>query len=215
MEIRAQLAKPINLEKGFDPDTELKDALEFLTDRFNLQFIVHSKDFEDDLQVKEVERQHVGLPKMNGVPLFKILLLLLAQVNGDYVIRSGRIEITTPLRTHAGIFLPSSRHTTPKVETALSNQPLAFALRELSDASGVNVVLDSKHVSDEQAKSLITARFSNVAVDTAVRIVANMADLKAIVVDNVIYVTTEARADKFKGDFPPLHIDNGPPKGAK
>jgi hypothetical protein len=44
----------------------------------------------------------------------------------------------------------------------------------------------------------ITADFANVPVDSAVRILANMADLQMVQVDNVLYVTTPKRAEQMQ-----------------
>jgi hypothetical protein len=97
-ELKTKLEKPINLEKGFEPNTQLKDALEFLSDRYDLTILIDTKAFEDDLQVKEIETQPVKLPKMIGVSLGTVLRLLLSQVNGTYILRREFVEVTTGQR---------------------------------------------------------------------------------------------------------------------
>lgn len=193
------------MDKQFEPNTELKDALEMLGDRYQVQIVINSKAFEDDFQIKEVERQQVRLPKMTNISLGKVLQLLLSQVNGGYLPRSGYLEVTTLKRSYPQIMntgdenaiVPELRALVPTVEVTLSNQPLATALRDLSESSRISVVLDQNHLTPEQSATLITAQFSNVPVDTAVRIVADMADLRAVAIDNVLYVTTDARAARF------------------
>lgn len=97
--IKAKLSQPVNLDKGIDANTPLKDALEFLADRYDLTLIIDSKAFEA-IGVQKVEEQPVSLPKMVGVSLTTALRLLLAQIKGDvytgtYIIRRDYIEVTT------------------------------------------------------------------------------------------------------------------------
>ena len=94
-----KLEQKVNLEKGIDANTPLKDALEFLTDRYELTFITDENAFTA-IGVQKVSEQPVSLPKMVGVSLATVLRLLLGQVKGDaysgtYLIRRDYIEITT------------------------------------------------------------------------------------------------------------------------
>ncbi|MBL8798390.1 MAG: VWA domain-containing protein, partial [Planctomycetia bacterium] len=98
-QIHEKLSKPVNLEKGIDANTALKDALDFLADRYDLTIIIDSKAFEA-IGVAKVEEQPVTLPRMVGVSMATVLRLLLAQVKGDvytgtYLIRRDFIEVTT------------------------------------------------------------------------------------------------------------------------
>ena len=97
--IKEKLATPVNLDKGIDANTPLKDALEFLADRYDLTLIIDSKAFEA-IGVQKVEEQPVQLPKMVGVSMTTVLRLLLAQIKGDvytgtYLVRRDYIEVTT------------------------------------------------------------------------------------------------------------------------
>src|SRR5262249_23641567 len=46
-----KLEQPIDLEKGIDKDTPLKDALEFLSDRYDLTILIDTEAFKQDLMV--------------------------------------------------------------------------------------------------------------------------------------------------------------------
>jgi len=52
----------------------------------------------------------------------------------------------------------------------------------------------------EQAKTPVSATFLNVPLETGLRVLADMADLKPVQVDNVFYVTTRDNAARFKAD---------------
>jgi len=82
------------------------------------------------------------------------------------------------------------------VESLLSidfeKRPLHLALRDIAEQQGINIIVDARV--GEKALIPVTAAMDNVLVDTAVRLLADMADLKAVTVTNVIYVTTKANA---------------------
>lgn len=97
--LRKDLMQTVTLDKGIDPNTPLKDALEFLSSEYSTTFIIDSKAFEA-IGVQKVEDQPVALPRMKDVRLSTVLRLLLGQVKGDvytgtYLLRPDYIEITT------------------------------------------------------------------------------------------------------------------------
>ena len=85
-------------------------------------------------------------------------------------------------------------------------QPLKLALRSVSNKTGSNIVLDPR--AGEKAQTAVTARLMNVPVDTAVRILADMADLQVVRLDNVLYVTTRENAARLQAQR------NAPPGGS-
>jgi hypothetical protein len=86
--------------------------------------------------------------------------------------------------------------------------PLNKALKEISSKYGVNIVLDPRAVKAKTVENPVTLQVEDVPFEAAVRLMCEMADLKPARMGNVIYVTTEARADKLKdGD----HLVPAPP----
>lgn len=144
-ELREKLAKPINLEKGIDANTPLKDALDFLQDRYDLTILIDTAAFEADQQLKEVESQPVKLPKMLGVSLGTVLRLLLSQVNGTYLIRRDYIEVTTGQRATAEKTLrvyPAADLVIP-IPNAINQQSVNQQLTILGTAPGIGLQLGS------------------------------------------------------------------------
>src|SRR5207245_5823735 len=99
-ELKKLMQRPITLE-GFDPNTPLKDALGFLSERFRLTILIDTQAFKDDLQINEPEQQPVKLPKLVDVSLGTVLRLLLSQAQATFMIRRDFIEVTTPQRQAA------------------------------------------------------------------------------------------------------------------
>ncbi len=73
--------------------------------------------------------------------------------------------------------------------------PFADAVRELADASGANIVVDGR--AKEQAKKAVTATLQQAPLRTAVRVLADMVELKVVALDNILYVTTPENAEKM------------------
>jgi hypothetical protein len=91
------------------------------------------------------------------------------------------------------------RRQLPLVHANLDQRPLDDALRELADATGFSVVLDARHAG-EHAKAPLTAGLYNVPLDTAARLLADQAGLQAVLLDNVLHVTTRERARTLQAE---------------
>jgi hypothetical protein len=202
--LAARLKQTIDF-KGFqaDPKMVLDNALDQLAEDYGLQFEVNEAAFKSEM-VEDVGSKPVAertLPKMGNVRLEAVLRKLLARVPSvsgtTFVARRDAIEITTMGSlvheiwgdNYKGPFLPL-------VNQNFDNRPLEEALKDLAAVNDFNIVLDSR-VADK-AKTAVSARFENTPLDTAVRLLADMADLKPFVVDNVLYVTSPARADQME-----------------
>lgn len=194
-EMRSRLARPVTLEQGFQANTTLREALEFLGDRHDIVILVDEQAFQTE-HGEQVEKLKVQLPRFVGVKLSTVLRLILAQVHGTYLVRPDHVEIV-PLEYGRPDFWKEKRELAPTVDVDFAERPLGEALHELSDASGINVVLDSR--AGDKAAMNVTARLDNVPIDTAVLILADMAGLRSVALDNVLYVTTTENAEQVKG----------------
>lgn len=99
-EMKNKLAKPVTLDKGIEASNNLRDAISFLEDRYDVTILADTQAFKAD-GIEDVESQPVKLPKMIGVSLATVLRLLTAQVNGTYLVRRDYIEVTTGRRAVA------------------------------------------------------------------------------------------------------------------
>lgn len=91
------------------------------------------------------------------------------------------------------------------------NTPLVDALKEISESSGVNIIVD-KRLGDK-AKAPVSAKMNNVMVDTAARFLAAMADLQIVLYDGAIFVTTPENARKLMMELSSIRIDKVPVPG--
>jgi hypothetical protein len=81
----------------------------------------------------------------------------------------------------------------------LDETPLATALKNMGRASAVNLVLDPR-VPKPAREVKVTLELEEVPLETAVFLVAELAELKSVRVGNVLFVTTAERADKLRND---------------
>jgi hypothetical protein len=188
--IRESMSKPVDIDKAIE--APLKDVLEFISDRFNLTLIVNDVAFKSlEPPLENVGETHVKLPKMPHVNLYTVLRLVLSGIKGTYIVREGFVEILTPEAVRELIKTPV--HVTAKQQT------LADVLEDLSEQTGANIVLDLR--AEEKAQTLVTATLQDISLQNAVNVLSNMADLKSVVFDNVILVTTAENAEEMRREY--------------
>jgi hypothetical protein len=193
--IRDKLSRPVTLENGVQPNTSLRDAREFISDQYEVTILVDTQAFKAE-GIDAIEEMPVRLSRMVGVKLSTVLRLLLAQIDATYLIRSSHIEITTSKHAWPEFWRIGERNLAPRVNIEFEKRSLHEALQELSDSSGISVVVDSR--ASDKAKTSVTATLNNVPIDTAVLILADMADLRSVTLDNVLYVTTKENAELLR-----------------
>jgi hypothetical protein len=196
--MRDKLANPVTLENGLADNTALRDALGFISgfisDRHDVTILVATQAFKAE-GVDAVEDQPVKLPKMIGVKLGTVLRLLAEQVNGAYLIHPDFIEVV-PVDCARPESWRGNRHLAPTITAEFSQSPLADALQQLADSSGISIIVDGRAA--EKTKTRVTATLSNVPIDTAVLILADMAELRPVALNNLLYVTTKENAEDLK-----------------
>jgi len=208
---------------GLDgPNVTLREALDMLAKESGLAFDVNEAAFRDEM-IENVLSQTIGdrpIPKMKHVSVERVLHKVLARIpspsGATFLVRREALEITTGAALAAEVWPKDYQGPRlPLVHAAFDRKPLSEALRELARQSGMNVVVDAR--ATEKAKVPVSARLLNTPLDTAVRLLADMADLKPFSLDNLLYVTMRENADRLeerlrlKGTADaPDEIDGGP-----
>ncbi len=203
-ELADALNKTVKFQGFEDPKTTLVEALDQLAKRYDLSFDVDEKAFKLDM-VPDVLKTEIAQP--NPVPemvatldmvLRKVLSRVPAESGATFVIRREVIEITTVAALRKEVWGEDYRGPwLPLVRSNFEKLPLRDALRELAQQAEYNIVLDSS-VDEEAAKTPVTARLRNAPLDTAVRLLADMANLRTVPAANVLYVTTPDKAEALR-----------------
>jgi hypothetical protein len=84
------------------------------------------------------------------------------------------------------------------------------ALKQLSRETAVNLILDSRV--EKEAKSAVSLELEDVPLETAVRLLSEMAGLKPVRVGNVLFITDKKNANEMRND-PDLGGMTQPPQG--
>jgi hypothetical protein len=199
------LRGPIPKFMGYDdPKTTLQEALQDLMDRYDVTFHVDEKAFSKESveRVLDVFVAQPRIPPMRNIKMSLILEKILGHIpvesGARYIVRDGAIVITTTKAVREMCRIPEGRELLPLIHGQYEKRVLEDVLGELSFRSDMNIVVDARAA--EKAKGTVTAKFTNVPVDTAVRVVADMADLKSVMLDNVLYVTTRENADRLQAE---------------
>jgi len=172
----------------------------------------------------------VRFPKSRGVALGVLLRDLLAQVtlenNPDIavtsVVKGGAVVIVpspsamvTPVQAPTPDDLlpsPNQRVLGEPVHVTAAERPIGDVLRELAEATGANLVLDARQ--RDKLQLPVTVNLQDVPLDTAVELLADMADLKAVAIDTVLYVTTKENAARIQKERRPAPQMAKPAAGA-
>ncbi len=183
--------------KPFVNQMTLKDAISSLSEQFakrghELTIWLDAAAFkEDSPDAADPLETPVYLPAIpRKMPLATALRQLLSKIpsnNASYLLREGAFVITTNSRAAPAVLLRSA------VTARFDKTPLEDALEELSNHTGATILLDPR-VGDK-ARTPVTATLKNtLTLEAAVRLLAEMAELRAVVDNDVLFVTTAARA---------------------
>lgn len=186
---RTKLLQPITMP-AIEAGTPLRETLQFLSEKFDLSIVLDVDAFREN-GLADVGDETIPLPKMQGVRLHTVLLLALARLQGDYYVQPDGVIYVLP-RDRA---VPHQLRQPVRME--LEKTPLVVAVQELQEQSGFNIVLDSRRAGDK-ARMPITVQLNNVTVEAAVSILADMAELTPVLIDNVYYITTAENAARLQ-----------------
>jgi hypothetical protein len=194
-ELRRLLAQPVKFPGIDDSKETLADALEQIGRRYNLSFNINEHAFEK-AHIKDVQKLEIcarqPLSEMH-TRLGTVLKKALSRVSpsATYIIRDDHIEITTVHAIRKEFFADRPHGPfSPLVAGNFDKVPLEAALKELAHSG--NIVLDARAAKEGQTP--VTADLVNVPLDTAVRMLADMAGLKIVPLDNALYVTSKDNA---------------------
>jgi hypothetical protein len=187
--------------KYFQQPMSLTDALGLLFELLGQE----GKDFpitvdtdafrEADFHGPDVYETQVRLPQPAGkTTVGHVLRSTVQQIptKATFVVYPDRIEITTLQRT-----TPEYKLKQP-ITATFDKCKVAEALAELSAKTATTIVLDPRV--GNKANTLVSATFLNdVKLAGALRTLAEMADLKVVVFQGVLLVTTAAHAEGLRG----------------
>ncbi len=92
-----------------------------------------------------------------------------------------------------------------RVSVDLDEVPFNKAVRSLAKSHGINLVIDPKVA--KQAEAPVSLQLESTGLETAVRLLAELANLKSVRMGNVMFITTPEKAEKIRKEEP-QQLDN-------
>jgi hypothetical protein len=200
-----KLTQTVNFDGFDDPKMTLQDALEYLTDRYDLAFEIDRAAFAkfDVKNAAQFEIAREPIEKARGVRLKHVLNKIVARLpeaaEPTFIFQGDAILVTTRKAASKRILGDENRPLPPLVHFKFENQPLKLALDDVAGLTDTAVVLDDSIA--EKAGETVSARFVNTPVDSAVRVLAGRYNFTSLRIDGVIYVTTREKAAKLREDM--------------
>jgi hypothetical protein len=90
----------------------------------------------------------------------------------------------------------TARQYLQRVNVAVENVPFKKAVRDLAKKHGINLLIDPKML--KQADAAVSLELDNTSLETAIRMLAELADLKPARMGNVMFITSDERAKKIR-----------------
>jgi hypothetical protein len=184
--------------KGLHEKVRLKNALEHLFEKSGgrVVILVDRESFENELgaDAPSPYEEDVSLPpvpvKMSLGSALRILVAQVAKGSATYMIRRDHVEITTRKASSAAYLLQQAT-----ILASFEKRPLVEVLQALTDESGLEIHLDP---STGKADVPVSARFRNTPLENALVVATEMAELKFVVLERSIFVTTAKKVDQMQ-----------------
>jgi type II secretory pathway component GspD/PulD (secretin) len=198
--IKKQLDQPITLEVT---DQSLNAALNQIREQTKINLVVDRFTIQ---QMGMDPEQLIVSVKLKDVKARSCLRSVLSPYNLGYAIIGDSVLVSTD---DMAIF----RQMKQRVSIDLEKVDLPTALKKLSKDTAANVMLDSR-VTGKETKAEVTLQMEDVPLETAVRLMAEMAGLKPVRVGNVLFVTTKQSANELRAEVEPNGPGGQPPPTA-
>jgi hypothetical protein len=184
-----KLKKALNQPVDIDIDGQsIQQALTQLKEQTKIEFEVE-KNSAAQVGV-DMDNTTVSV-KLKKVKLRVALKKLLGPQNLAYTIVGDSLVITTEE-------MATYRHLKQPVSVDLDRVKFHIALKQLARDTGANLIVDPKV--HKEAETAITLQLDDVPLETAVRMMAEMAELKPARLGNVLFITTKANAKELRSE---------------
>jgi hypothetical protein len=191
----------------------IHDAVEHLKEKTRLNFIL------DHLALQQmgvlIDPGNPGNPNANPIQVHlkadrhtkvrTALQRMLNAYNLSYVILEDAVLISTE---ESGLH----RQMRQRVSINHKEVPLAKTLKDLAQATALNLVIDPRMA--KEAQTPVTLQLDDATLETTVRLLSEVGGMKAVRMGNVLFITSEARAEKIRKEeqqapIPPNMLNPG------
>ena len=186
--VRQELDKPITIK--LDNQT-LSAALDQLRKTTKINIVVDSLTIQQQLGFLPEQSPLAGPIDLKEVKVRTALRTILAPFALDYVAIGDMVVVTTE-------DMAVTRQLRQRISVDMDKVEFAAALKQISRDTAANLILDSRVA--KQAETKVTLHLEDVPLETAVRLLSEMAGLKPVRVGNVLFVTSKDNANEMRQD---------------
>jgi hypothetical protein len=165
----------------------LQDVITELKDRTKVPIILDNSIFQFGLD----PTQPTVNVNLKQVKLRDGLKSILAPYNLKFGLTAEGLFIST----EDGVIVRQLRQ---RVSLDCDGTAFGLAAKQLAADTGANVVIDPRL--GEKSNKAVHLKLDDVPLETAIRLLAEVADLRAVRMSNVLFVTTPEKADKLRPD---------------
>jgi len=183
--VRKDLDKVVSIEVAEQP---LTLAVNQLRDQSRVNIVV------DKFTLNQMGIDPEAVPvsvNLKDVKLRTALRTILAGQNLSFAVVGDTVVVSTD-------DVCMHRQMRQRVSVDVDKGELGASLRKLARETGTNLVIDPKVAKEAQAP--VSLQLDDVPLDTAVRLMTEMAGLKAVRVGNVLFVCSKAQAAEMRQD---------------
>jgi hypothetical protein len=186
--VRKDLNRSITMKVDKQP---LSAAIDLLREKSKINIVLDSLTIQQQLGFTPDQPPTPVDVDLKDVPARIALREVLDPYGLTYAVIGDMVFVTTD-------DMAMWRQLRQRVNVDMDKVDLATALRQLGRQAGVNILLDSRAEKDASAK--VSFQLEDVPLDTAVRLLAEMANLKPVRVGNVLFVTSKENANEMRND---------------
>ena len=193
--VRTDLDQVISVEITEQP---LDLALKQLHEQTKINFVIDRWGMQQmGMQIEAMAPVNV---KLKDVKTKSALRSILTPYNLSYAIIGDTVVVSTD-------DMAMYRQMRQRVNLDCEKEELATVLKKLARETATNLMVDTRAA--KEAKMEVSLQMEDVPLETAVRLMAEMAGLKPVRVGNVLFVTTKTIANEMRAD-PDLAQPMGP-----
>lgn len=169
----------------------LSAAVEALRNQTKINFILDSLTIQQQLGFSPDAPPSPVEVDLKDVKVRAVLRAVLAPYNLSFAPVGDAVVITTE-------DVAMLRQMRQRISVDFDKVEFAVALKQIARGTGVNLVLDGRVGKEAAAK--VSLQMEDAPLETVVRLLAEMANLKPVRVGNVLFVTGKANANEMRQD---------------
>jgi type II secretory pathway component GspD/PulD (secretin) len=189
--MRERLNSPVTLQLR---EQSLRVAVDALRAQAKINIVLDSLTIQQQLGFTPDQPPVAVNIDLKEVPLRAALRRLLEPYSLSYAVVGDSVVVST----EDGAAAQQLRQ---PVSVDFDKVELSGALRRLARDTGAPLVQDSR--AEKEGATKVSLQLEDVPLETAVRLLSEMAGLKPVRVGNVLFVTSKAVAQELRQDAPP------------